>query len=192
MVELGRARSEAEHLGVVWMEADAEVLPFATGRFDVVTSAFGAMFAPRPEIAASELFRVTRPGGLVVMANYTDDGFFGRLGSIVASNAPTSSPPSPFLWADPSTVRERFEGLASEVHVERRSTTFEFTSIQEGWESLERSNGPLNALKQLFPPETYAATQERVLELMTELNRADDGRLAIEWTYALVVAVRGA
>ncbi len=55
-----------------------------------------------------------------------------------------------------------------------------------------RSNGPLNALKQLFPPETYAATQERVLELMTELNRADDGRLAIEWTYALVVAVRGA
>jgi SAM-dependent methyltransferase len=87
MVQLGRARSEAEHLGVVWMEADAEALPFATGRFDVVTSAFGVMFAPRPEIAASELFRVTRPGGLVVMANYTDDGFFGRLGSIVASNA---------------------------------------------------------------------------------------------------------
>jgi SAM-dependent methyltransferase len=190
MIELGRARSEAERLEIDWVEADAEALPFGDGRFDVVTSAFGAMFAPRPEVTARELFRVVKPGGLVAMANYTEECFFGLLGSAVAANAPATPFPSPFLWADPATVRDRLSGQATEVHVEHRSATFEFGSIQEAWDSLERSNGPLNALQQLFPPEAYAGTRARVHELMAELNRADDGRLVIEWTYALVVATR--
>jgi SAM-dependent methyltransferase len=190
MIELGRARTNAANLAVEWVEADAEALPFPTGRFDVVTSAFGAMFAPRPELVAGELFRVVKPGGVVAMANYTQDGFFGRLGSIVAATGPPSLLPSPFLWADPLTVGERFAGRASEVRVEIRSATFEFNSIQEGWDSLERANGPLKALQQLSPPEAYADTRERGQALMAELNRAEDGRLAINWTYALVVATR--
>jgi hypothetical protein len=76
------------------------------------------------------------------------------------------------------------------VHIKLRSSSFEFGSIQQGWESLERSNGPLHAVHQLFPPEAYADTRTRVQELMRELNRANDGRLVIEWTYALVVAKR--
>jgi ubiquinone/menaquinone biosynthesis C-methylase UbiE len=190
MVDLGRTRSEAEGLRVDWVEADVEALPFETGGFDVVTSAFGAMFAPRPKLVAGELVRVAKPGGLVAMANYTEKGFFGRLGEIVAANAPSSALSSPFRWANPATVRHRFGGLASEVHIKLRSSSFEFGSIQQGWESLERSNGPLHAVHQLFPPEAYADTRTRVQELMRELNRANDGRLVIEWTYALVVAKR--
>jgi ubiquinone/menaquinone biosynthesis C-methylase UbiE len=38
------ARTQGAELG--WVEADAERLPVADGEFDVVTSAFGAMFAP--------------------------------------------------------------------------------------------------------------------------------------------------
>lgn len=194
MVELGRARSEAESLSIEWLEADAESLPFVADRFDVVTSAFGAMFAPRPEIIATELFRVVKPGGLVAMANYTEDSFFGRLGAIVASSSSARSPgpPSPFLWGDPATVRDRFKGFVSEVRISEPSATFAFGSLAEGWESLERSNGPLNALKQMFPAENYADARTRAQALMTELNRADDGRLVIDWTYALVEAIRGA
>ena len=41
-------RREAARTGVEleWVEADAEALPFADGEFDVVTSSFGAIFAP--------------------------------------------------------------------------------------------------------------------------------------------------
>jgi ubiquinone/menaquinone biosynthesis C-methylase UbiE len=74
MVELGRARSEAEGLAIEWLEADAEELPLSTDRFDVVASVFGAMFAPRPGRVAAELFGVTRLGGLVAMANYSSAG----------------------------------------------------------------------------------------------------------------------
>ena len=35
------------------MEGDAEALPFADGSFDVVTSVFGAMFAPDQERTAA-------------------------------------------------------------------------------------------------------------------------------------------
>src|SRR5438045_2545027 len=60
MVELGRQRSESDGVNIEWHEADAEALPFEDDRFDVVASAFGAMFAPRPEVVTGELFRVTR------------------------------------------------------------------------------------------------------------------------------------
>jgi pimeloyl-ACP methyl ester carboxylesterase len=39
---------------------DAEDLPFVAGSFDCVASAFGAMFAPRPEPAAAELAELLR------------------------------------------------------------------------------------------------------------------------------------
>ena len=53
LIEQGRARCEAEGVEVDWVEADAEQLTFEDASFDCVTSSFGAMFAPRPHVAAS-------------------------------------------------------------------------------------------------------------------------------------------
>ena len=63
MVEWGRARSQAARLDIAWREAGAEELPLEDSRFDVAVSLFGAVFAPQPEQATRELFRVVRPGG---------------------------------------------------------------------------------------------------------------------------------
>ena len=59
--------------------ADAEALPFADASFDAVLSTFGVMFAPDQARAAAELARVCRPGGRIGLANWTPDGFIGRL-----------------------------------------------------------------------------------------------------------------
>ena len=57
------------------------------------------MFAPDHARAASELLRVTRPGGQVGLATWTPDGFIGELLKVVAGHVP---PPagvaSPILW----------------------------------------------------------------------------------------------
>src|ERR671918_1682522 len=74
MVERGRARSEREGFDIEWVEADVESLPFEDGRFDCVGSVFGAMIAPRPRVAAEEMFRVVRPGGTVGMTAWKDEG----------------------------------------------------------------------------------------------------------------------
>jgi len=79
MVAMGEARTSAEGYDVEWCVADVESLPFDDGRFDCCASVFGAMFAPRPELAAEEMFRVVRPGGTVGLVSWTPEGFQGRV-----------------------------------------------------------------------------------------------------------------
>src|SRR4029434_2631258 len=52
LVQRAQARAGAEGLAARFIEGDAEALPFDDASFDVVTSLFGAMFAPRPELVA--------------------------------------------------------------------------------------------------------------------------------------------
>src|SRR4051812_20311140 len=88
MVELGKARTAEEGYEVEWLVADVEELPFEDGRFDCCASVFGAMFAPRPDVAAAEMFRVVRPGNTVGLAAWTPDGFQGRVFAIGSRYVP--------------------------------------------------------------------------------------------------------
>ena len=84
---------------VTFQEADAEDLPFADASFDVVLSTFGVMFTPEPEQAASELLRVCRPGGKIGLANWTPEGFIGRLFKTIGKYVPPApGVKSPALW----------------------------------------------------------------------------------------------
>jgi ubiquinone/menaquinone biosynthesis C-methylase UbiE len=74
MVERGRARAEREGFDIEWVEADVEELPFEDDRFDCAASVFGAVFAPHPEVAAREMFRVVKPGGTIGLTSW---GYFG-------------------------------------------------------------------------------------------------------------------
>jgi len=63
---LEEARENARIAGVPrveWTEGDAENLTYPDASFDVVVSQFGHMFAPRPDVALSEMRRVLKPGG---------------------------------------------------------------------------------------------------------------------------------
>ena len=192
MIELGRQRTAGEGLAIEWKEASVEDLPFEAGRFDVVGSVFGAQFALQPDRVAPELFKVARPGGVVAMANYSRKGFLGEMGQLLESLRPPSAAEthSPFEWGDPDEVRRRFDGLASSVHTEERTASFDFDSLEAGWEFWERTNGPQNAMKAMMPAEAYAAFVRQELDLMRSLNRADGGRLRLEWDWLLVVARR--
>src|ERR1700751_3627251 len=71
LVQRAQARADAEGLKARFVEGDAEALPFEDASFDVITSLVGAMFAPRPELVASELLRVWSPGGPTPMGDLT-------------------------------------------------------------------------------------------------------------------------
>src|SRR5262252_1401655 len=112
-LERARTRAAAEGLNITFEEGDAESLPYQDAQFDAVTSMFGAMFAPRPELVAAELTRVCRPGGIIAMANWTPSGFIGQMFKTIARHIAPSGMPSPALWGDEATVQERFhEGIA--------------------------------------------------------------------------------
>jgi ubiquinone/menaquinone biosynthesis C-methylase UbiE len=190
MLELGRARTRAEGVAVEWREADAEELPFEANGFDLVASVFGAMFAPRPERVAAELFRVVKPGGLVAMANYGPDGFLAGYTQVFAKYSPPQSAdlPSPFAWGDLAQVRSRFKDLASSIDIEPRTVRFEFASPADGLEFWQRTNPPTIALKAMLPPEKYQEFLDDGTRVMRELNQARDGRLVLDSAYVLVLA----
>jgi len=67
LVQQARARAADEGLRIQVEEGDAENLPYPDASFDVVMSLIGSMFAPRPELVASEMVRVCRPGRRIIM-----------------------------------------------------------------------------------------------------------------------------
>ena len=82
---------------------------------------FGAMFAPRPEVAAAELVRVCRPGGRIAMANWTPDGFAGQMFKVNGKHVPPPpNVPSPVKRGEEETVRERLRDGAAALQLTRR------------------------------------------------------------------------
>src|SRR6185369_1214420 len=102
-----RTRADAEGLRIDFKEGDAEALPFVGGQFDLVVSMFGVMFAPRPDVVAAELRRVTKPGGQVALASWTPEGFLGKMFNVFKAHLPPppAGVPSPMGWGDEATVR---------------------------------------------------------------------------------------
>jgi SAM-dependent methyltransferase len=112
--------SVAGHDDIDWHEGDAEALPFPDASFDVVLSQFGHMFAPRPEVALSEMLRVLKPGGTIAFATWPGEQLIGRLFSLNAKYAPPpQSVVSPVQWGDVAIVRQRFGARVKQFHVQR-------------------------------------------------------------------------
>ena len=190
MVEWGRERSAKEGLEIEWLEADAESLPFHDGRNHVVASTFGAQFAPRPELVASEMFRVLKPAGLVAMANWTATGFSGRLTAITTSYAPTSplKLPSAMEWGDPDEVRRRFEPQVSSIRCERQMAKFSFESVEAAAQFFERTNPALLVLSRMLPEPSYLELLMAARSLVAEFCRPDQSGVALGNEYLRVLA----
>jgi demethylmenaquinone methyltransferase/2-methoxy-6-polyprenyl-1,4-benzoquinol methylase len=79
----GRARRGGRG-PVVFVAGDALALPFAAAAFDVVTISFGLRNVADPDAALAELLRVTRPGGRLVVCEFSHlpvravDRLYGR------------------------------------------------------------------------------------------------------------------
>jgi len=67
MIEVGRRK----HPGITFVEADAMNLPFADNEFDAVTISFGLRNIEDPKKALSEMFRVLKPGGRLVVCEFS-------------------------------------------------------------------------------------------------------------------------
>lgn len=190
-VERARARAQAEDLRARFEEADAEALPFEDGSFDVVASLIGAMFAPRPDLVAKELLRVCVPGGTIAMANWTPQGFVGQMFKTVAKFIAPSGMPSPVLWGDETTVRERLGKGLSELSMARRQYTFTYPfPPSEVVELFRLYYGPTN---QAFAA-LHGAGQERLrgeLEaLWSAHNRGGTDSTTVFAEYLEVIGIR--
>ena len=73
MLVEGRKRAEASQMvdQLDWSVGDAMALPFPDNSFDVYTISFGIRNVTRPQDALSEAFRVLRPGGRLMVLEFS-------------------------------------------------------------------------------------------------------------------------
>ena len=192
LVEQARARAQAENLDTRFEEGDAEMLPFEDGSFDLVISLIGAMFAPRPDLVAAELKRVCRPGGKIIMGNWTPTGFVGQMFKVHGKYAP---PPAimapPVKWGDEDTVRERLSDGTSHLKVSRRLYPFRYPfPPSEVVEFFRTYYGPSLKAFTALDAEKQSALRGELEQLWTEHNMATDGTTFIESEYLEVIAIR--
>ena len=130
LLEAGSRRPEAQGLGIEWVPADAEHLPFEDASYDVVMSSIGVMFAPHHQAAADELVRVCRPGGTIGLLSWTPKGMLGALFATMKEFAPPPPPgaSSPPLWGSEEHLGELF-GDRVELHTRERGT-LEITAFE--------------------------------------------------------------
>lgn len=190
-LEQARQRAAAEGVDVRLDVGDAEELLYEDGAFDLVLSLIGAMFAPRPERVAAELLRVCRPGGRIVMSNWTPEGFVGAMFKLVARHVPPPDMPSPLLWGTEEAARERLAPGAAELRTARRTMRFDYPMPPaEVAAHYFRHFGPCIRAAAALDAEGAAALKAEFLQHWAEHNQAADGTTKVDAEVLEIVVVR--
>jgi len=187
-----RARAAAEALEITFEEADAESLPYADGQFDAVVSLIGAMFAPRPHLVAAELTRVCRLGGMVAMANWTPDGFVGQMFRTISKHIAPSGMPTPMLWGDETTVRDRLREGIADLKFALRVYHFEYPFPPDAVVDFFRSHyGPMSRAFASLDATGQENLRSELVQLWSAHNYSDGNTTSVDAEYLEVIATRG-
>jgi ubiquinone/menaquinone biosynthesis C-methylase UbiE len=192
LIEQAIERAKAEGVEAKFEVGDAEALPYEDNTFDVVMTMFGAMFAPRPDVTAAELIRVTKPGGLIAMANWTPEGFAGQMFKTNAKHVPP--PPgmsSPVQWGTEDIVRERLSAGVSDLKLTRRPIMFHYDfGPADVVEYFRTYFGPTQKAFETLDENGQAALRADLEELWNSKNQSTDGSTDVESEYLEVLATK--
>jgi SAM-dependent methyltransferase len=190
-LERGRARAAAEGWTVDFQEADAEALPFADARFDVVTSSFGVMFTPDQERAAAEMLRVCKSGGKIGLANWTPDGFIGQVFKTLGKYLP---PPAgtkpPARWGTREGLSDLFGAGAAAINAESRDFIFRYRSAAHFVDVFRAYYGPIHKAVAALGDAKGRLFLADLATLLERHNTARDGTIVVPGGYLEVVIVK--
>jgi len=152
LLERARENASIAKFEIDFREGDAEALPFDDGRFDVVLSQFGHMFAPRPSVAIAEMLRVLKPGGTIAFATWPPELLIGASFKLVSSYMPPPPPgvSPPPQWGDVAIVRERLGSGVKDILFDRACMFFPALSVQNYRDHIERTAGPMLKLVEML------------------------------------------
>ena len=150
MLVEGRKRAEATHMAnqLEWVVGDAMALPFKDNSFDVYTISFGIRNVTRVDEALSEAFRVLRPGGRLMVLEFSQVpnqmlrqvydlysfNVIPRMGKLVAGDSESYQYLVESIRKFPE--QKQFARMISDAGFEQvkyRDLTFGVAALHSGW-----------------------------------------------------------
>ena len=183
LIETAKRRAAEAGLELTLEVADCEALPYENESFDIVSSSIGIIFAPDHGTVASELARVTRPGGRLGLTSWLsvddDDSHEKWMGGTVGS---------PSQWGVATYVQRRLEAWF-ELRIEELSSPYVGEDAAAMWRDLRDNHGPiLDGWLSLDDVGRATMDAEEIAEL--EQHRDEDGIIRKPRGYLLTHGVR--
>ena len=185
-----KARAATDGFNVETRTMDGSALEFEDNSFDVVGSQFGVMLFPDMPRGISEMARVVRRGGRVLMTVYGPPQqieffrfFLTAIQTVVPefTGPPMNPPPLPFQLQDPQRLRQELTkaGL-KQVNVKTISEKLEFVSGQQLLDWLVNSNPIVGTvLAELHLASGQLDEVRQALDQMIRERKGDSGRAVL-------------
>jgi SAM-dependent methyltransferase len=189
LIETATRLAAEEGLSIVYEVGDAEQLPYADASFDVISSSFGAIFAPNHAAAGAELARVCRPGGRIGLTAWDPDGGIGDFFRLMSGFQPP--PPdgagNPLDWGREEHVRKL---LADdfELRFVHGDDPLESDSADDEWQLMVTSFGPLKMLNDSLD----AGRREELRKVYVDYleQHLTNGRIQAPREYLIILGTR--
>ena len=134
---------------------------------------------------------VTRSGGRIGLANWTPEGFIGRLFKVIGAHVP---PPaglkSPALWGTEPHLVELFGAQASDIKCARRIFNFRYKSTAHWVQIFRDYYGPTHKAFASLQGAAHAALERDITKLLDEMNTAGSKSLVVPGEYLEVVVTK--
>lgn len=155
---------------------DATGLPVPDGAFDVGASSFGAIFAPDPRRAMSELHRALTPGGraglLAWLRGDTTNAYYDR----VYQHIPRpQTAHDPYAWGDRATARAWFGEWFGYLELATITVPYEGKTPGAVWEVLRTSTGRVAVAYSALERAAQERMDREMIDFFERFRRPDGG-----------------
>lgn len=150
MIDLLGARTHAQGIRVDGRVMDAHHLDLPDDRFDATVSQNGVTMSPHLAVALTEIVRVTRPGGTVLVAAFGPLPQVEFLSTFIAgvraavpefTGPPMDPPPPPFQVADPEIFARALAGAGlRDIGIDTMVWDVPVGSATDLWNEVTSSN----------------------------------------------------
>ncbi len=194
LLEVARVRAAESGVHATFVRGDAASIPLETASADIVLSVFGVIFAPDPAAAATEIARLTAPGGRILLTAWIPEGaindFVGVFQKAVAAALGLPPGPPPFAWHDQGALASLFGPHGFSVTVAQDEVAITASSPREYME-IQRRDHPMSVAGQavLESRGDGEALAERALAILEAANE-DPGAFRVTSQYVVATAVR--
>ena len=184
-IERGRQRARMESSPIAWVRADGRRLPFADSSFEGCLNSFGE------EMPVLEMLRVVSARGVLGIAQWTGEGFYGAYVELIRrfSPGPDRGEYRPDLGQE-DFVRTSLAPFTESIGVQRRAIRARFATEEDFCGELLGKDPYVRPLQAAQPSERWADFSEELCRLVSSWNAADDGSVLLELKYQLTVAAK--